>query len=106
MSSERITRQDLENARAAHESALHRFGMIDAGDRIDLDIGSKLYGRAFRLWLIKANQGSGQRESPVIGTGGFLGMTAREAFDRLTFATGVIYRTTDMLDRFPRQPIA
>jgi hypothetical protein len=100
--SERITRTDLERARKCHEIALRRYGMLSPQDELHLDIGSKTYGNAYRIWVKKPGE-SGHYESPVIGSSGFLGMTAREAWDRLTMVTGVIYSSMDMVDRFERQ---
>lgn len=48
--SDRITSKDLERALEAHRDALTRCGISFDG-RLGLDIGSKLYGRAYRLFV-------------------------------------------------------
>lgn len=48
--SERITQQDLKRAVEGHRDALHAAGITFEG-RLILDIGSKTYGRAYRLNL-------------------------------------------------------
>ena len=85
---ERITRNDLNLAFAAHVAALERHGLHDpATGRYVLDIGSKTYGRAYRLAFIPTGETGHYR--PKVG-GDFLGMTAREAHRELVSRTSII----------------
>ncbi len=86
---ERITRKDLDQALAAHVTALESVGIKYDG-RLVLSIGSKYYGNAYRLNRIP--EGETGHWNPPVG-GDFLGMTAREAYDRLTERTRTIYDT-------------
>lgn len=99
--SDRITRDDLGHALVAHEACLRRYGMIAPSDRLALAIGSKTYGNAYRVNVLHADS-SAHYEHPVLSSSGFLGMTAREAYERLTDCTWGIYRTAETLDRYPR----
>lgn len=74
--SARVTRAQLD-ATAQHIAALAiKLNLMREGDRLDLQIGSKTYGNAYRLMLVKA--GSTGR-SDLFGEQGYLGMTAAEA---------------------------
>ena len=86
--SDRITRKDLDNAHRAHVETLTRHDLIDPdAGRLVLNIGSKTYGNAYRLaWIPTGETG---HYNPPIG-GDFLGMTARDAYDRLTERTRTI----------------
>lgn len=98
---DRITRTDLEAARAAHEGALRRYGMIAGDESIGLTIGSKTYGNAYRIHLNMP--GSTGHYAPPVGTGsGYLGMTARDAYDMLTATTRAIHDVAYAIDRHPR----
>jgi len=53
-------------------------GLIEKGDILELEIGSKYYGRAFKLWLVKPvgfEKGSRWQTPPF---GEYLGMTKKE----------------------------
>lgn len=102
--SERVTKADLENARKAHEVALRKYGMIAPSDRLGLAHGSKTYGQAFRVYIVHEGC-SGHSETPVVRSSGFLGMTAREAYERLIEATAGIYDVMYHVDRFERQEV-
>jgi len=54
-------------------------GMIEKGDRMVIEIGSKTYGRAYRLYR-RANEGGGYSDSPLHLGDGFLGMTGDAAY--------------------------
>lgn len=92
MSNDRITTADLTAMLARYVRALDALGIApDDGWRIGLDHGSKLYGRAFRLYVTGAPRpfpggidypnGTGHHNPPAGSD--FLGMTKREAFDTL-----------------------
>lgn len=100
---ERITRKDLDNALAAHVDCLARVGITYDG-RLDLDIGSLTYGRAYRLYRTGAARPDGTtcsgHYSPPVGDD-YLGMTAREAYETLTARTRAIYDTAWALEQLP-----
>jgi hypothetical protein len=86
---ERITRERLESALTAHVATLTRYGLFDPDTgRIVLDIGSKTYGRAYRLAFI-ANGETGHRRPPVGSD--YLGMTAREAHAEIVGRTSLLH---------------
>lgn len=101
MSYDRPTSKDVEHIFAQYEELVKEYGLIRPGYNLSLDIGSKTYGCAYRvyevadrsLWGQKEDEwqqyGSGQYE-PTIG-GSFLGMAAREAWDNLAGRKRVIY---------------
>lgn len=80
--SKRITRKDLEMAVKWYSQALDNFEALDG--TLVLQLGSNVNGVAYRLTY----QDGGQ--SPLGISSGFLGMTAREAYDRLTIMTAVL----------------
>jgi len=94
MSTNRITRKDLDGAVERYADACKHFDMVPEGFHIGLDIGSKTYGRAYRLYVSgdmvtdpvtgrnTYPNGSGHHGAPVGGD--FVGMTAREAYDTIT----------------------
>ena len=90
--SDRITNRDLEAMLGRYVRACEAHGLIPEGYRVGLDHGSKTYGRAFRVYLQGSPvhnedggydwpNGSGHHNPPAGGD--FLGMTKREAYDRL-----------------------
>lgn len=97
----KVTTADLERALVAHVQALRAHGMIGADETVGLDHGSKTYGRAFRLFLKRGSSGA-HYSPPMGGSGGYLGMTKADAFDRLTTLTGAIYDVTDLVNRYPQ----
>lgn len=100
---DRITAQDLRDALAAHVETLERCG-ITYGGRLEIDEGSKTYGRAFRLYRtgypVRDLDGSERlttgHANPPIGSD-FLGMTKREAYETLTARTRTIADVADAL---------
>ena len=104
MSTNRITRKDLDGAVKRYADACSHFDMVPEGFHIGLDIGSKTYGRAYRLYVsgdmvrVKGDSGvyrntypngSGHHRPPV-GCD-FVGMTAREAYDTITDRCSVLW---------------
>ena len=79
------TTTDLKNMTSLIAQASHQLGLLgDADERLALDIGSKTYGRAYRLHVTNQDRGDGTRSSGhatfrPAGTGGYLGMTKNEA---------------------------
>lgn len=74
----RVTVQDLTAELQLMSLAAQRAGVAEAANwRVDL--GSKTYGRAYRLWLAKP--GETGHYSPTVRD--FLGMTANEALTTL-----------------------
>ena len=54
-------------------------GLIGSDEELRIDLGSKLYGRAFRLW-VKVPDSTGHMTPPF---GRYLGMTKPETMDAL-----------------------
>lgn len=75
--------------------ACEALDLVPDGYRVGLDHGSKTYGRAFRVYLtgIRAEDGTYPNGSghghPPAGRD-FLGMTKREAYDRLADRAAVL----------------
>lgn len=97
---ERITRKDLDAMFGRYVRAIEAGGYVRDGYHLTLDIGSKTYGRAYRVYETANRElwgtdngkggkyGSGQYE-PTIGRN-YLGMTAREAYDALADRAGLL----------------
>lgn len=66
----------------------HGAYVLDA-DRLRMDIGSKLYGNAFRFYYLGVHTG-GHYDTDFPG---FLGWTKREAYNTLQSLTAGIYAT-------------
>jgi hypothetical protein len=81
----RITRKDLDAATAAYVRALASAGILRHPTQ--LQIGSKVNGVAYRMMFIV--EGGGLSEAPGTSNG-YLGMTAREAYDALHAITRTI----------------
>jgi hypothetical protein len=86
-----VTRAALETALELTKDAAVKAGVTEA-DRWHLDIGSKTYGRAYRIWLADETYEAGRLSgftngeksghyTPVVHD--YLGMTAREAIEAL-----------------------
>ena len=90
---ERITRADLDRALEGHRECLAKHGIKYHG-AIHLEHGSKVNGRAYRIAVVDPDHGGHNR--PPIGDD-YLGMTAREAYDRLCERTRAIYDTMNAL---------
>ena len=82
----RTTEQQLY----AQADAIHRvateLGMMPEGSKTTLDLGSKLYGRAYRL-----GRDGGYRHPAYSGSGGCLGMTKAEASHTLSVILDTLY---------------
>jgi len=63
--------------------------MLKSGDRLVLDHGSKVNGHAYRLFVIRAG-GTG-RSNFVGRNNGFLGWTARDAYNVLDSISETLY---------------
>lgn len=72
---ERITKKDIDPVFARLQRRLPHLNLV-------LDEGSKTYGRAWRLHHVPAGQ-SGHHNVPGHTGSGYLGMTAREAYEAL-----------------------
>lgn len=96
MSSDRITRSDLERALVCHTHALESIGALGAEETIHLSIGSATNGNSYGLYVRRPDS-SGHFNPPVGGA--FLGMTARDAYTRLTERTRAIHDTADAIRR-------
>lgn len=73
-----ITRKDLEGAVETYAIDAKLSGLPER--ELHLQIGSKTYGNAYRLMFVSHGGGL----SPAPGTGdGYLGMTARDAYETL-----------------------
>lgn len=104
MSYDRPTSKDVERIFGQYEELVKEYGLIRPGYNLTLDIGSKTYGRAYRvhevadrsLWGKKGDSndyrgeyGSGHYE-PTIGQN-YLGMTAAEACESLIVRKQMVY---------------
>lgn len=79
---DRITRDDLARMLDGLRRAAIDVGIGEAA-RWHLEVGSKTYGRAYRLWLKHTDYPAHSGHyAPVVRD--FLGMTAREAFDTMS----------------------
>jgi hypothetical protein len=65
-------------AEQVHTYCKH-LGVVPEDSEPGLQEGSKLYGRAFRLYMVLGDH-SGHHTHPCAGCLGFLGMTKKEAF--------------------------
>lgn len=82
MTNHAITNADLDGMLRRYQAALDALGIqLREGEHIGLDHGSKMYGRAFRLFAT-GYEGSTGHGRPPVGDD-FLGMTKREAFETL-----------------------
>lgn len=75
----RITEKMLYNKTEYIEEMCHDLGLIKSDEELRIDLGSKYYGRAFRLW-VKAPNSTGHNTPPF---GRFLGMTKPETMEAL-----------------------
>ena len=75
----RITEQELYNRTEFIGEMAHKLGLIGSDEELRIDLGSKLYGRAFRLW-VKEPHSTGHMTPPF---GRYLGMTKPETMDAL-----------------------
>lgn len=76
-----ITNADLENAVKRYVHIMEREGV---NREVRLQLGSKVYGIAYRLSFVGDDDGNGSGHWGAYGTSsGLLGWTKREAFDTL-----------------------
>lgn len=78
--SNRVKHVDLVQALEQLKSAAQNVGIEEAA-RWNLEIGSKTYGRAYRLWLQLKNPEHTGHYTPIVQD--YLGMTAGEALETM-----------------------
>lgn len=86
--SQRVTNKDLELAFEAYTDLMRSQGIEREGHSPQLFHGSKISGRAYRLFWVDAS--GGQRIYPGTGHNGYLGETKQEAYDYLWNAHRVL----------------
>lgn len=87
----RITKSDLDVAVSAYVSAAETLGIRPPhGHHIELRLGSKTFGNAYRLVWVSDSSG-GYSAASGITDSGFLGWTAREAYTKLWSVTDAFY---------------
>ena len=77
----RVTGGQLQQVTGSIEHLLRTLGMIGDGDRMVVEIGSKTYGRAFRIYRQGVN--TGLSDAPLHLGDGFLGLTSTDALRSL-----------------------
>jgi hypothetical protein len=83
----RITEKMLYNRTAHIEKMCHELGLIKSDEELRIDLGSKYYGQAFRLW-VKAPDSTGHNTPPF---GRFLGMTKPETMEALNLISETLH---------------
>lgn len=91
---DRITRKNLEGTFASYVDTLRRYGLHPDG-KLVLSIGSKTYGRAYRINLVPPGESGHYR--PGIGDD-FLGMTTREAWETLADRRRIVADVVQILE--------
>lgn len=94
--SNRITKFELDIAFEAYVQAIELHDIPLVG-KPTLVHGSKVDGRAYRLFLVDSK--GGQSPFPGVMGNGYLGMTRKEAYDALWLATNVARDVYYMADR-------
>ena len=79
---ERYTKKDVQNAFALLCETAEKVGVKAPGDEWVLQTGSRTYGNAYRIFRVDL-PGTGLRDLGFTAGTGYLGMTAREAWDTL-----------------------
>lgn len=74
----RVSDNTLRNYGESIENEMRALGLIDDATMVVVQIGSKTYGRAYRLFT-KNVQGGGLSDAPLHLGDGFLGQTSGEA---------------------------
>ena len=83
----RVTTENVRAALGRYERACRALGLLADADRLVLSEGSAPYGRAW--WVNLQHDGSGAHYRPPAGDD-YLGMTKREAFERLADRAAVL----------------
>jgi hypothetical protein len=91
----RIPDKFLQGAVKGIEDDMRELGMIAQDERVIVEIGSKTYGRAFRLYTTGKGGTTGLSDSPLHLGDGFLGMTSEQALTSLR----CIVRTLEAVKR-------
>jgi len=91
----RVAEKFLLSAGRAIEDDMRALGMISQDERVVVEMGTKTYGRAFRLYTTGKNGTTGLSDSPLHLGYGFLGMTSGEA---MTTLRGIV-RTLEAVRR-------
>jgi hypothetical protein len=99
MSQDRISRADLAAMLDTLRTAAIGAGVVEA-ERWRIDIGSKTYGRAYRLWLKSSDPSRTGHYSPAVRD--YLGMTAREAHQTMSTLRDAFHAVTDAAKYGPR----
>lgn len=81
------TIQQVRGAAVRYSEALRELGMLADDERLILNEGSRTYGRAWRINLVRP--GSGAEFSPPAGSD-FLGWTKAEAWQTLADRAAVL----------------
>lgn len=75
----RVSDDTLRNYGVKIEEEMRALGLIDDVTVVVVEIGSKTYGRAFRLYTKNVQGGGGLSDAPLHLGDGFLGLTSGEA---------------------------
>lgn len=75
----RVSDDTLRNYGVKIEEEMRALGLIDDVTIVVVEIGSKTYGRAFRLYTKNVQGGGGLSDAPLHLGDGFLGQTSGEA---------------------------
>ena len=97
---QRITAKDIHPVAQRVAVQLRELGELREGDLLDLQEGSKVNGRSWRLYVLRAGE-SGRRTLPFLTAGwpggGLLGDTAREAYATLHTISAMLDYALDKL---------
>lgn len=74
----RATHDTLRKAGEMITEEMHELGMLDKSERMTVEVGSKTYGRAYRIY--RTGDKVGLSDAPLHLGDGFLGMTSGEAY--------------------------
>ena len=88
----RTTKEELETKIRMIQNVASRLGVIGLLDETHMDMGSKINGRAFRLFLTKQGKRGTHHTHPCAPRNiGYLGMTKSEANDSLGFILDTLF---------------
>lgn len=78
---ERVTERQLEQLAKMIQEEMRWAGLITSTtERVIVDMGSKTYGRAYRIYTTDIEKGGGLSDAPLHLGDGYLGQTKREAW--------------------------
>ena len=75
----RVSDDTLRKYGESIEKEMRALGLIDDATLVVVEIGSKTYGRAYRLYTKNVQGGGGLSDAPLHLGDGFLGLTSGEA---------------------------